>query len=172
MVSFPSNLDNNPRRYGLGLEGYLILFAFYLVQYFVIIYANSALVGAALIRLKGGDPTVGDGFRIAGSRMGAIFGYAAISATVGLILRWFSERGSLGTIAASLFGLAWGLATFLAIPILPAFIVFVLLLIGLGLISSTLSGIFAAAVYSYATTGSTGGFFGEDLIRGAFRSKA
>jgi uncharacterized membrane protein len=38
-------------------EFYLILFLFYLVQYFVIIYFNSALVGAALIRIKGGDPT-------------------------------------------------------------------------------------------------------------------
>jgi hypothetical protein len=225
-----------PNGYSLGPEGYLIFFLFYLVEYFVIIYANTALVGAALMRLKGGNPTVQDGFRIASSRMGAIFGYAAISATIGLVLRWFSERGSLGAIAASLFGLAWGLATFLAVPILvaedvgpldaikrstsllrktwgeqivgnfsiglifglffiaaaalgiifiylagqsglgvltiPILVAFVLLLIGIGLISSALSGIFAAAVYSYATTGSTGGFFKEDLIRGAFRSKA
>lgn len=103
-----------------SLEFYLVLFLFYLVQYFVIIYFNSALVGAALIRIKGGDPTVKDGFGIANSHLKAILGYAVISATIGLVLRWLSERGSLGRLAASLFGLAWNLATFLAVPILVA----------------------------------------------------
>ena len=42
--------------------GIIVGFAFYVVQYFVIIFANSALVGAAMIRLRGGDPTVSDGF--------------------------------------------------------------------------------------------------------------
>jgi hypothetical protein len=60
--------------------------AFYLVQYFVIFFANTALVGAAMIRLKGGTPTLGDGFRIAASHSRAILGYAAIAATVGLLL--------------------------------------------------------------------------------------
>ena len=39
------------------IVGIIVGFAFYVVQYFVIILANSALVGAALIRLRGGDPT-------------------------------------------------------------------------------------------------------------------
>lgn len=97
---------------------YAMIFLFYLAQYFVILFANTALVGAAMIRLDGGDPTVGDGFRIAWQHVGAIFGYAMISATVGLILRWLSERGALGRIASSLVGMAWGLATFLVIPVL------------------------------------------------------
>ena len=73
---------------GGGQTGlYVFSFLFYLVQYTVVIFANSALVGAATIRLKGGDPTVGDGIRIASSHFGAIVGYALISATVGMILR-------------------------------------------------------------------------------------
>ncbi len=100
------------------VASYAMIFLFYLAQYFVILFANTALVGAAMIRLDGGDPTVGDGFRIAWQHVGAIFGYAMISATVGLILRWLSERGALGRIASSLFGLAWNLATFLVIPVL------------------------------------------------------
>jgi hypothetical protein len=78
----------------------------------------SSLIGAALIRIKGGDPTVMDGFAIANSHFSAILGYAAISATIGLVLLWLSERGSLGRLAASLFGMAWNLATFLVVPIL------------------------------------------------------
>ncbi len=97
---------------------YVVAFFFYLAQYTVIIFANTALVGAAMIRLEGGDPTVGDGLRIAASRFGTILGYAAIAATVGLVLRWLSSRGKIGEIAAGLLGLGWNLAVFLAVPVL------------------------------------------------------
>jgi hypothetical protein len=97
----------------------VFLFLFYLVQYFVIIFFNSALVGAALIHLRGGSPTVGDGFRVATSKLPAIFGYAVISATVGMVLRAIQERaGFIGRWVAGLFGVAWTLATFLVVPVL------------------------------------------------------
>jgi len=99
--------------------GVVLGFLFYVAQYCVIFFANTALVGAAMIRLDGGDPTVSDGFRIASKRMGAILGYALISATVGMILRAISERGgTVGQIASSLMGLAWNVATYLVVPIL------------------------------------------------------
>ena len=215
---------------------YLVLFLFYVVQYTVIIFANAALIGAAMIRLKGGDPTVGDGFRIAFQHIGSILGYALLSATVGMVLRMISERsGTLGRIVISLVGLAWNLATYLAVPVLviegvgpveaikrstgllkktwgeqiagnfsiglifvlatvlvillgiPFFIlaasleslalliafglIFVLVLVFLGLINSTLTGIYVAAVYRYAAEGQAGGFFNEQMIQGAFRLK-
>lgn len=97
----------------------VLAFLYYLVTYTVIIFCNTALVGAAMIRLDGGDPTLRDGFRIAFSRMPTIIGYALVSATVGMILRAISERGGIvGSIVASLIGFAWGVATFLVIPIL------------------------------------------------------
>lgn len=95
------------------------LFLFYLVQYFVIFFFNTALVGAAMIRLEGGDPTVADGFRIATSKLVPILGYAAIAATVGMILRAIEERmGFLGHWIAGLFGAAWTVASFLVVPVL------------------------------------------------------
>ena len=98
---------------------YAYLFVFYLVQYFVIFFFNSALVGAAMIRLEGGDPTVADGLRIAFSRIGTIFGYALIAATVGLILRMIEERaGAIGKWIVALLGAAWTVASFLAVPVL------------------------------------------------------
>jgi len=104
---------------GFPVIGWVIGFLFYVVQYFVIFFCNTALVGAALIRLRGGDPTVGDGFRIATSRFGVILGYAVIAATVGMVLRAISERsGVLGRIVVSLVGLAWNLATYLVVPVL------------------------------------------------------
>lgn len=97
----------------------VFLFLFYLVQYFIIFFFNSALVGAAMMRLDGGDPTVSDGLRIAGSRVVQIIGYAAIAATVGLILRLIEERaGFIGRWIAGLLGLAFTVATFLTVPIL------------------------------------------------------
>ena len=80
---------------GADYFGMTVMFLFYVVQYTVIFFFNSALVGAALIRLDGGDPTVSDGLAIASKRMGAILGYAVMSATVGMILRMISERGGI-----------------------------------------------------------------------------
>jgi len=102
-----------------GILPYLLAFLFYVAQYLVIFFANTALVGAALIRLRGGDPTVSDGFRIAFSHLGSIFGYALIAATVGMIIRALSSKqNSLGRIVISLIGMAWNVATFLVVPIL------------------------------------------------------
>ena len=99
--------------------GYVVAFLFYLVLYTVAFFFNAALVGAALIRLDGGDPTISDGLAIASKRMGAILGYAAIAATLGMLLRAISERsGFLGRIAVGLVGMAWSLTTYLAVPVL------------------------------------------------------
>ena len=104
---------------GLPVAGYAVAFLFYLVQYFVIFFCNAALVGAALIRLRGGNPTVGDGFRVAFGRADAILSYALVAATVGLVLRSISERGgAISRLVASVFGLAWSLATYLVVPVL------------------------------------------------------
>ncbi len=221
---------------GIPLAGYIVGFLFYVVQYFVIFFCNTALVGAALIRLRGGDPTVSDGFRIATARIGPIMGYALIAATIGMILRAISERsGALGKIVVSLVGIAWNVATFLVVPVLAAEnigpidavkrsseylrktwgeqiagnagmgAVFGLLsfgtilggialfiaaamtesgllmavvgvgtivsLMGLALVSSTLAGIYAAALYRYAAEGDAGNFFSPDLVKGAFQRK-
>lgn len=104
---------------GARVLGTIVAFAFYVTQYFVILFCNTALVGAAMIRLRGGDPSVGDGFKVAFARLGTILGYAVVSATVGMLLRALAQRGgALGRIASSMFGLAWGLATFLVVPVL------------------------------------------------------
>ena len=57
------------REGGMPVTAYVFAFLFYLVQYFVIFFFNSALVGAAMIRLDGGDPTLSDGLRIASGKL-------------------------------------------------------------------------------------------------------
>lgn len=220
----------------VGILSYLVAFLFYIVLYFVTFFFNTALVGAAMIRLEGGDPTVQDGLRIAWEHVGPILGYAAIAATVGMILRALSEKsGALGRLVVSLIGFVWNIATFLVVPVLVMekvgpvdgikrsaellkrtwgeqiagnfgigtvfglvsfavimvgiggivlgamvsstwiivvmILLMVLALIGLGLFSSALSGVFTAAVYRYATTGETGSYFDPMLIKGSFKQK-
>jgi hypothetical protein len=92
---------------------------FYVLAYFIALFFNSALVGAAMIRMDGGNPRLGDGLRIAWARVGRIFGYACIAGTVGLLLRALEERvGWVGRIAVKLIGVGWALATLLVVPVL------------------------------------------------------
>ena len=98
---------------------YVIAFAFYFVNYFVIIFFNCALVACAIIRFKGGDPTVGDGLQAASSRIFQIAGWALVSASVGLILRAIESRSAkFGQIASALLGMAWSAGTYFVVPIL------------------------------------------------------
>ena len=225
---------------GIPFFGYVVLFLFYLVQYTVVYFFSTALVGAALIRLRGGDPTVKDGFDVAKKRIPQILGWAALSATVGLILNIIKDSSDgkgkgIGSLITNFLGAAWNVVTFLVVPILAAEglgpidaikrswellkrswgeqvsgtisigVVFGLIgfigsviLIGLGvglsiamdtfipgiifgvvfigfillvsLLSSTLNGIFTAAVYAYAAEGQVG-LFDETTIQGAIQYK-
>ena len=105
---------------GIGVAGAVLGFVLYLCQYFVIFFFNAALVGAAIIRLEGGDPTLADGFNAAKSRLGPIVGYAAIAATVGLLLQALKNKDSniIVRMIGSGLGVAWTLSTFLVVPVL------------------------------------------------------
>src|SRR6266550_3390241 len=59
----------------------------YFITFFVSIYFNAAVMGAAMIRLNGGDPTISDGLKVANQNLKRIAGWALVSATVGLALR-------------------------------------------------------------------------------------
>jgi hypothetical protein len=97
----------------------VLTFLLYLVLYFIAIYFNTAVIGCATIRLKGGDPTLSDGFRTANENLRAIFGWAILSATIGLIIRAIQQRAGLaGRIAGSIFGIAWSIVTYFIIPVL------------------------------------------------------
>ena len=99
--------------------GGLVAFAFYFVNYFVIIFFNSALVGCAVIRLKGGDPTVSDGFTTSMSRIPQIIGWALVSATVGMILKGLEQNSNkIGQFIIGLLGMAWSIMTFFVVPVL------------------------------------------------------
>lgn len=105
----------------------IMMFLYYFVTYTVIIFSNTALVGAAMRLARGETATVQDGINIALSRLGKIFVYAAISATVGMLARAIRQSGSnsrnpvgmiISAIIASIIQASWNLVVFFAIPVL------------------------------------------------------
>jgi len=220
----------------MSVGAYLLMFAFYLVQYFVIIFFQTALTGVALMHLRGEPTSVGAGFALARSRLPHIVGYALIAATVGLLLRMVQERlGLIGRLVVGFLGLAWTVATFLVVPVLAsedagpvdavkrsvellkrswgenlignggigvvfgllmvlavllsavliggavamqsvvaivvAAVVVVLGFVLLGLVQSSLQGIYAAALYRYAEAGEASVGFDQALLQQAFAPK-
>jgi len=98
---------------------YLVVFAFYYCNYFVVIFFNSALVAAANICLAGGHPKVSDALSLAAGRIHRIAMWALVAATVGLILRTLQERlGKIGRFVVALLGTAWSLLTYFIVPVI------------------------------------------------------
>lgn len=226
-------LGSNPDPESLTPVQYLMVFGYYLASYFVVIFFQAGLIGAAYQRLNGKDIRFADGLRIAVDSLPRIISWALISATVGIVLRALSDRGSIFVkIVVALIGAAWSVVTLFVIPImviekqsagaamkesvalfkktwgenaigqlslglamiglwllglaplvlavlvqswvaiLAASVALVLYWIGLAIISSSLTGIFVAALYTYARTGTVPAAFSPDLVQGAFVAKA
>jgi hypothetical protein len=98
---------------------YPLAFAFYFVNYFVIVFFNAALVSCALIRFHGGTPTVGDGLRAAFSRLPQILAWALVSATVGMILKVIENaHEKAGEFISAILGTVWTVITYFVVPVL------------------------------------------------------
>ncbi|MCW2547762.1 MAG: hypothetical protein JWN96_2222 [Mycobacterium sp.] len=103
------------RGYAHYLELYPLLVALTLVATF----ANAIVVAIADARLRQQPITLRQAFSETVGRLPLLIGWALLSATVGLVLRILEERLPLaGRIAAAIAGIAWTLATVLAVPVL------------------------------------------------------
>jgi hypothetical protein len=240
-IGFGFITDERIRAYGeahqVSAIYYVLMFLFYLVQYTVIIFFNTALASAVMQRLRGESVSVAESIGVARSRFGHILGYAVIAATVGLLLRTLQERfGLIGRIVIGLIGFAWTVATFLVVPVLAnedvgpieavqrsvdmlkrtwgenlignagigaafglitfaAILVAVCLIAGaiashslalvvatvaivlvglslLGMIQSSLHGIYAVALYRYVDEGEAGEGFDQAMLEQAFRPRS
>ena len=98
---------------------YVIAFGFYFINYFVIVFFNMALIHCTHLYFNGEEPTLNKGMQFSLSRIGAIFSWALVAATVGLILRVIQENvGWLGKIITGLIGIVWNVTTFFVVPVL------------------------------------------------------
>ncbi len=98
---------------------YALLAGFYIVSAYVANFFNAALISQANIALKGGDPGVANGLRVAAAMAGRLLPWALLSATVSMVLRLVAERlGFLGRVVSGLAGMAWNLVTYLVLPVM------------------------------------------------------
>ena len=98
---------------------YGVLFCYYVCNFFVIVYFNAALVAHVTTRLRGGEPTIPRSLAAATACIPQIAAWAIVASTVGVILKWLSERaGFLGRIVIGLVGFAWTLVTYFVVPII------------------------------------------------------
>jgi hypothetical protein len=121
----PLYLTNHWQPPGRGAEPiyqaayYGVLFLFYVCNYFVVVFFNSAIVACATMQLSGGSPTIADGFQAALSRLPSIAGWALLSGTVGFILRLIEDRSpKVGRLVSGLLGAGWTVVSFMVVPLL------------------------------------------------------
>jgi len=101
------------------VANYAILFFYYLVNYFIVVFFNTALVHCTHLYFTGEEPTIAKGLRFSLSRIGAILSWAIFAATVGTILRAIQDKvGALGKIVTGLIGIVWSVATFFVVPVI------------------------------------------------------
>ncbi len=111
------NVDNiaEPTTFG----SYAIIFLFYIVNYFVVVYFNTALIHCTTLYFKGEEVTLRKGLDFSNSRLGAIFAWALFAGTVGAILNIIQENlGSAGKVITGIIGVVWSIATFFVVPVI------------------------------------------------------
>jgi hypothetical protein len=98
---------------------YFLIFIFYVINYFVVVFFNMALIHCTRLYFRGEEVSVRDGLKFSMSRIGVIFSWALLAATVGLILKIIQdELGWLGKIITGLIGVVWSIAVFFAVPVI------------------------------------------------------
>jgi hypothetical protein len=96
----------------LGVVGAYL--ATFLATFFAV-----ALAAAAAEVLDGRNATVARALAVAWGNVGAIAGWALVLVTVNLVLQAVASRlGPLGRIVVGVVGAAWGLVTFLVVPVI------------------------------------------------------
>lgn len=97
------------------IGGIIILLAVTVIT----VFFNAAVVSGARERFSGGDPTISSAIKGAFSRLHVIVPWAILALTVGMILRAIqSSDNAFARIVGSLLNMAWGVLTFLVVPIL------------------------------------------------------
>ncbi|MFT3676754.1 MAG: DUF6159 family protein [Chitinophagaceae bacterium] len=98
---------------------YAILFVFYVINYFIIVFFNMALIHCTRLYFRGEQVSLSEGIRFSMSRIGVIFSWAVFAGIVGTILKAIQENsGIVGKIITGIIGIVWGVATFFVVPVI------------------------------------------------------
>ena len=103
---------------GAPIWSYLVLGLFYFAMNFIIVFFNVALIACVIERMSGRPASIGFGLKAAMSRLPQIIGWAALAATVGVILKALEDRvPALGKIVVRMLGYGWAIVTYFVVPI-------------------------------------------------------
>ena len=98
---------------------YILMLLFYVVNYFVVVFFNMALIHCTRLYFRGEEVSVNAGLRFSLSRIGTIFSWALFAGTIGTILRIIQEEsGIVGKIITGILGVVWSIATFFVVPVI------------------------------------------------------
>ncbi len=97
---------------------YLLAFAAYFALFFITVYFNVALLGAARLSIAGQDTSLGDGLRVANQHLGKIAAWSLLSASIGLLLNLLENNEKLGRFVAAILGTAWTVISYFAVPVM------------------------------------------------------
>ena len=85
----------------------------------VVALGSAAVVAGAAERMAGGEPTLASAFAVARARAGRLLGWAVLATVVSIILDQLEERlGVLGRLVSWIAGTAFGVVSFLALPVI------------------------------------------------------
>ncbi|MES3005182.1 MAG: DUF6159 family protein [Patescibacteria group bacterium] len=111
------NAFNNISDVGGEVLTYTTLFVYYVVMFFI---ANYFMAGVYIIvqgQFNGQNLSLSEGISGANRNIGKIFVWSVISATVGVVLRFISDKSKwLGQLVVWLLGAAWAIMTYFSLP--------------------------------------------------------
>jgi hypothetical protein len=122
----PALMENGISQESLEVYHYVLIFLTYFGLAFIATFFNVCVVYTTKVRFEGGNATFGESLRFAFSRLGLIFQWSLIAATVGLLLRLLDNLaqrfGKIGEIVMriiiGMLGLAWSILTIFVVPVL------------------------------------------------------
>ena len=122
----PAILEKGMSTESLEIYQYILIFITYFGLAFIATFFNVCVVYTTKVRFEGGNATFGESIKFAFSKLGLIFQWSLISATVGLLLRLLQNAASrlgrggqiVANILISLVGFAWSVVTIFVVPVL------------------------------------------------------
>lgn len=101
------------------IVSYGSMFVYYILAFFVLVYFQAALTTVVKGRIDGKNLSFGDGIKNANRNIGRFFLWSLFASTVGVILRFISEKfGWVGALFGFAGDVAWSLVNFFIVPVL------------------------------------------------------
>jgi len=98
---------------------YVTAFLFYFCNYLVIVFFNVGLVSSVMRIMNGGSTSIGYGLSFALRRLPQIFGWALISAVIGVLLKAIENSNKRAArIVVAILGSAWTALSYFVIPVI------------------------------------------------------